>query len=395
MAILSGVYFLILAALQASSQNLNWENITVLEGNAAIFNCIVNKSDESFIEWKNPKQHVLYFNNIKALRDHRYKLVNYSTSQLIITLFNTTVDDEGMYSCLYYHQKITKKQVYLTILAPPSTPTLNITKHTRKEKLVSCITTGSKPKPQLTWLLNKRLELHGHTKYNLDSKGAKFTAISTLKIKAHNKNFTVECLVRHESLINRTLRATFTFANNYNFLGLTDSYKQTANAYISEQQNLTEVTTESEEGTTFNSTAIWNKANTSSIESENATSTIKCQNNIMENNGEPEKQQMKKNGALLLILVAFLICGLVIIFQLFVLKLWKEHLKWRKQKDESDTTGDSNRSNKSSNEENVQGENNNQEPNLQIKYITHTNSEEHIKQYANYILEDEIKESAV
>ncbi|XP_072885589.1 cytotoxic and regulatory T-cell molecule isoform X1 [Hemitrygon akajei] len=395
MAIRSILYILVLAALQASTYSLKLENITVLEGNSAVLNCTMNKSEGSFIEWKNPKQQVLYFNDIKALRDNRYKLVNFSSSQLIITLRKTTVDDDGVYSCLYYDHQIVKKQLKLTVLAPPLTPILNITKQSPKKKVISCITTGSKPKPQITWLLNNRLELHGRTKYKPENKGAKFTTISTLKIKSHEKNFRIDCVVRHEALMNRTLKATFRFNNNYNFIGPTELYTQTANvnettmnpsstpntelpftkmqrstfpnetdSFTANDSNLfnsNETSTERNEGIAFNSTSTWNETSISSIENKNSTSTIKCQNNnIMENDAKYEKQHMKKNGALLLILVAFLICGLVIVFQLFVLKLWKEHLKWRKQKDESDTIGDSNRSNKSSNEENGRTENNNQ-----------------------------------
>ncbi|XP_055516633.1 cytotoxic and regulatory T-cell molecule isoform X2 [Leucoraja erinacea] len=463
MAILSVLCFLVFAALQANSQSLQWKFITVLEGNSAVLNCTMKKSEGSYIEWKNPKQQVLYFNKKKELRDHRFKLVNYSTSQLIITLRDTTVDDDGIYSCLYYAHKIIKKQVHLTVLAPPSNPMLSVSKRSLKEKVVRCITKGSKPKPQVTWLLNNRVELHGRTKYKQENNSAKYTTISILKLKRHNKNSRIDCLVRHEALMNRILRATYRFDNNYNLFEPTESYAQTTTSDVattspeptmdSEQPDLdkedfytretpktklendttlnasstpimelpiTEIqkstfktkagsfigygstplnsnenSTERNERTTFNSTITWNKANTSSIDSEK-TLTIKCHSNLtIENNGKYEKQQMKKNGALLLILVSFLICALFIIFQLFVLKLWKQHLKWKKQKDESDITGESNKSNKSSNEENVRAENDNQDSNLQTQYIVHTNSEERVKQYCNDIPEDQTQESTV
>ncbi|XP_078388315.1 cytotoxic and regulatory T-cell molecule isoform X1 [Cetorhinus maximus] len=451
-----------------------------------------------------------------GLRDRRYKLVHYSGTKLIITLLNTTVQDDGMYTCTYYgHQPVTK-QVYLTVLAPPSPPVLNITKHLlkgREEKVIRCITTGSKPKPQITWLLNNRLELHGHTEYIPENKGAKFTTISMLKIKAHDQEFRVDCLVRHESLMNRVLKVSYIFDNNYNSLGLNESYTQTANEtsttsmpesasnsesfesvtqgnnteniptanYItttfipestadteqpeadkvenstqdtpktnydfvtsredstllmnesetessinltsstdipttetgqstfqitedsstsdkSNPQNLTEDTTESYEEN-INSTIVWDVTNTSSLEQENPISTAKCEDNqTMKNNEKPQKLQMKQSSALLLILVAFLICGLLIVFQMFVLKIRKEHLKWRKQKDDSDLTVESNRSNRSSNEENVRPENNNRDPNFGTHYTIQIHSEEQMKQYTN-ITEDQIntldKESTV
>uniref|UniRef100_UPI00398F2A04 cytotoxic and regulatory T-cell molecule-like n=1 Tax=Pristiophorus japonicus TaxID=55135 RepID=UPI00398F2A04 len=570
MAVRSVLYVLAFLALQASSHTLQRENITVIEGESVVLNCLMDSSENSFTEWTNPRRQVIYFNNIQALRDRRYKLVHYSSSRLIVTLLNTTVEDDGLYTCLHYDHQIATKQMYLTVLAPPSPPVLNITKFLLKgseQMVISCLTTGSKPMPQITWLLNNRLELHGHTENKLENKGTKFTTISMLKIKVHDQESRVDCLVRHESLMNKTLRATFRFNNNYNSLGPTESYTQSANEmnttsmpesttdselsesvtqenstqntstanYLattfipdstagSEQpktgieeedstqgtpktnydfltsiedstlltnenetesslnstfstellttkagqspfqitedsstsdksnpHNSTEGTTESDavsetassrnstpstelpvteiqqntfqnmadaftssnsnplnstenketNGTIFNSTTAWSKTNSSSLErDDNTTATTKCENNQnMENNEKQEKQQMNKSGALLLILVAFLICGLLIVVQLFVLKLRKEHLKWRKQKDDSDLTVDSNRSNKSSNEENGRPEHNNQEPNFGMHNAIQINSEEQMKQYSNYISEDQMntleKESAV
>ncbi|XP_067910437.1 cytotoxic and regulatory T-cell molecule-like isoform X1 [Heterodontus francisci] len=536
MAVHSVLYFLAFLVLQASSASLQTENITVLEGESVVLNCTMDGSKDSFIEWTNPRWQVIYFNNIQGLRDRRYKLVQYSSAKLIVTLLNTTVEDDGMYTCLYYSHQIVTKQVYLTVLAPPSPPVLNITKHLlkgREEKVISCITTGSKPKPQITWLVNNQLELHGHTEYKPENKGTKFTTISILKIKAHDQESRVDCLVRHESLMDKILRVTYRFDNNYNSLGVTESYTETANemnttsmpelatdiesfqsvtqenstentptanydfltstedsmlltnesetesslnstsstellttkagqstfqitedpsTYKNNFHNSTEGTTESDaisetassrnstpstelpiteiqqstfqhktdaftlsnsnlhnstenntetnEGTIFNSTSAWSITNTSSMEQEKTISTVKCGNTqIMENNGKQEKQQMKQSSALLLILIAFLICALLIVFQLFVLKIRKEHLKWRKQKDDSDLTVESNRSNKSSNEEHVRPENNNREPTFGMHYTSQIHSEEQMKRYTNNISEDQIntldKESTV
>ncbi|XP_038634607.1 cytotoxic and regulatory T-cell molecule isoform X2 [Scyliorhinus canicula] len=539
MATCSMLYLLAFLVLQANSATLPRENITVIEGQSVVLNCSMDGSEKAFIEWTNPRWQVTYFNNIRGLRDRRYKLVHYSSSKLIVTLLNTTVQDDGVYTCLYYDHQVLTKQVCLTVLAQPSPPVLTITTHFQKgreEKVIRCITTGSKPKAQITWLLNNRLELHGHTEYIPENNGAKFTTISTLKIKAHDQESRIDCLVRHESL-NKVLTATHKFDNNYNSHGLTESYTQTANemntsstsmpepasaselfesvtqenrtedvptvnyiatTFISESaadgeqpeadtvenstpgtnesqtesslnstsntkippteteqstfqftedsssfdknhpHNLTEGTTESDVSETessVNSTpsmvlpvtetpqnTSWNKAdsftssysnphnstenntetnektinsttaisltNSSSFEQEDPIPTAKCENNqIMGKKEIPRKQQMKQSSALLLILVAFLICALLIVFQLFVLKIRKEHLKWRKQKDDSDLTVESNRSNRSSNEENVRPENNNRDPNFGTQYTIQIHSEEQMKQYTNNITE--------
>ncbi|XP_060702969.1 cytotoxic and regulatory T-cell molecule isoform X1 [Hemiscyllium ocellatum] len=513
----SVLYLLAFLGLQASSATLKRENITVLEGESVVLNCTMDRIENSSIEWTNPKRHVLYFNNIRGIRDRRYNLVHYSKAKLFITLVNTTVEDDGVYTCLYYNHPVISKEVYLTVLAPPSPPVLNITTRLLKgkeEKVVSCITTGSKPKPQITWLLNNRLELRGHTEYNPENKGTKFTTISMLNIKAHDQESRVDCLVRHESLMNKVLRVTYRFDNHYNSLGLTEIYSQTTNEInptsttesattselfesvtlenstenistvnydfltstedsmlftngtesslnstssteiliattgqstfqikeesstsVSEMESSLTSTpsmelsvTESEQNISqdkidlfnssyskpynssennteanewaINSTTVWNLTTNSSLEQENPNDTVKCENNqSIENNEKPEKLRMKRSSALLLILIAFLICGLLIVFQLFVLKIRKEHLKWRKQKDDSDLTVESNKSNRSSNEENVRPENNNREPNFANHYTVQVHSEGQMKQYMNSITEDQIntldKESTV
>ncbi|GCC23114.1 hypothetical protein chiPu_0001507 [Chiloscyllium punctatum] len=479
----SVLYLLAFLGLQGSA-TLKRENITVLEGQSIVLNCTMDRIENSSIEWTNPKRQVLYFNNIRGIRDRRYNLVHYSKAKLFITLVNTTVEDDGVYTCLYYNHPVISKEVYLTVLAPPSPPVLNITTRLlkgREEKVVSCITTGSKPKPQITWLLNNRLELRGHTEYNPENKGTKFTTISTLNIKAHDQESRVDCLVRHESLMNKILRVTYRFDNHYNSLGLTEIYSQTTNddfltstensmlftngtesslnstssteilitttgqstfqikeessTSVSEiessltttpsmelpvtksEQNISQDKVDlfnssysnpynSSENNTkanewaINSTTVWNLTTNSSLEQENPNATVKCENNqIIEYNEKPEKLRMKRSSALLLILIAFLICGLLIVFQLFVLKIRKEHLKWRKQKDDSDLTVESNKSNRSSNEENVRPENNNREPNFANHYTIQIHSEEQMKQYMSSITEDQIntldKESIV
>ncbi|XP_048418324.1 cytotoxic and regulatory T-cell molecule isoform X2 [Stegostoma tigrinum] len=483
MTVPSVLYLLAFLGLQASSATLKRENITVLEGESIVLNCTMDRIENSSIEWSNPKWHVIYFNDIRGIRDRRYNLVHYSEAKLFVTLLNTTVEDDGVYTCSYYNHPTVSKEVHLTVLAPPSPPVLNITTRLvkgKEEKVVSCITTGSKPKPQITWLLNNRMELRGHTKYNPENKGTKFTTTSTLNIKAHDQESRVDCLVRHESLMNNVLRVTYRFDNNYNSLGLTETYSQTTNndfltstedsmlltnetesnlnstfstevlltttgqstfQIIEESSTLSEIEssltstpsmeislTEIQQNTskdkaelfnsiygnphnasenyteanewTINSTTVQNLTKNSPLEQGNPNATAKCENNqIMENNGKTEKLRMKQSSALLLILVAFLICGLLIVFQLFVLKIRKEHLKWRKQNDDSDLTVESNKSNRSSNEENVRHENNSREPNFAKHYTIQIHSEEQMKQYTNSITEDQIntldKESTV
>ncbi|XP_007894336.2 cytotoxic and regulatory T-cell molecule [Callorhinchus milii] len=450
--------FFVLSVLPANSQHLEIQKITVLEGEPAILNCTINGSESAVIEWKNPRGYVIFFTNMRGLKDTRYKLVNFSNTMLIVSLLNTTVEDGGTYTCLQYGYAIETKQVLLRVLAPPNRPTLSMTKHElhgEEKKVFTCITTGSKPKPQITWLLNNEVRLQVHTTYELENNGLKFTTTSTLKIIEHYNELRIDCLVEHEGLTN-TLRATLQFGSksrkiqiivptnssekdesitsdtssstDYNPLRSTESYTHTTNEIRPESmtENSTQnafptshsfftstedpqiLTNESETSMNSNSTTdeespvtvsgqstLQTKADLhTSFYSNSTESNSTEQHEEKSENRSNQTNQMKHSTALILILIAFLICALFIIIQLFVLKVRKEHMKWKKQNDDSEQTVESNRSNKSSNEDNFRHESNNREQNLVTQYAVRINSVEHLEQqHSNGIHEDHLNKT--
>uniref|UniRef100_A0A4W3HD19 Ig-like domain-containing protein n=1 Tax=Callorhinchus milii TaxID=7868 RepID=A0A4W3HD19_CALMI len=406
----------------ANSQHLEIQKITVLEGEPAILNCTINGSGSAVIEWKNPRGYVIFFTNMRGLKDTRYKLVNFSNTMLIVSLLNTTVEDGGTYTCLQYGYAIETKQVLLRVLAPPNRPTLSMTKHElhgEEKKVFTCITTGSKPKPQITWLLNNEVRLQVHTTYELENNGLKFTTTSTLKIIEHYNELRIDCLVEHEGLTN-TLRATLQFGSKSRKIQIIvptnssekdESITSDTSSSTDCELNLNPIflsSTESETSMNSNSTTdeespvtvsgqstLQTKADLhTSFYSNSTESNSTEQHEEKSENRSNQTNQMKHSTALILILIAFLICALFIIIQLFVLKVRKEHMKWKKQNDDSEQTVESNRSNKSSNEDNFRHESNNREQNLVTQYAVRINSVEHLEQqHSNGIHEDHLNKT--
>ncbi|CAM5171801.1 unnamed protein product [Eretmochelys imbricata] len=204
-----------LLPLQGDFQEVHTESVTVEEGQDLSLQCDFTGDHESVFTWSDPRGFLIFLKSDRGLKDQRYKLIHYSKYKLSISLSNVTVQDEGTYTCFYYDVPVKTKKVNVTVLAAPSKPLLEVSDirtNGKEEKIVlSCLTQGSKPPPQITWLLNNGLEVYGDIKHKFEHDGKKCNTISTLIVHAYNRNSTASCVIRHETLRGERLTASFQF----------------------------------------------------------------------------------------------------------------------------------------------------------------------------------------
>ncbi|XP_077162703.1 cytotoxic and regulatory T-cell molecule [Paroedura picta] len=219
-------WVLALLLLQEASLDAPIENQTVVEGQDLDLHCVVAGDNTSSLQWTDPRYSVLFHDHQKGLKDNRYKLLNSSKDRLSIRLANTTTDDEGVYTCHHYTAAATTKLVNVIVLAAPSKPLLEefpIRVHGGEENIIlKCSTWGSKPPPQITWLLDNGIELFGDTRHQCEGNGKKYNSTSTLTVHTFNQKSTMTCVIRHKALGSGNLTATVYLSHTRNILNITE-----------------------------------------------------------------------------------------------------------------------------------------------------------------------------
>ncbi|NXY85384.1 CRTAM protein, partial [Alcedo cyanopectus] len=288
--------------------------------------------------------YMMSFTSLAALRDQRYKLLQYSRAEFSIQLSNTTVHDEGVYKCFYYGTPFKSTSRTIEVLAAPSKPVLKVSQDTKRGMTLSCYTQGCKPQPQLTWLLDNGMELPGDTQHELEADGKKWSTTSSLTVLAHGANSTASCIVQHPALRGEKLMASFRFED----LPRTGSDQSTISAAAPEDP------------------VVPSSASTPTQHhlQPDVTSACKFALQLHEFTKPGEKHQKSEginkteNNVLLPVLVAILILVLLIIVLLFMRKLKKAHGAWKRENDVSEQTLESYKS--KSNEESPGHEKNGQ-----------------------------------
>nr|XP_060643299.1 cytotoxic and regulatory T-cell molecule [Anolis sagrei ordinatus] len=304
--------------LQGAFQETHKEIVTVVEGDTLDLDCRVAAAPSGHhrptLEWKNPKGYVIFLNKHRGLRDQRYKLAHYSVDALSITLSNVTMQDEGLYTCFYYSDKIQRKDVSVIVIAAPSQPLLEALRtrsHNEEEKIIlKCSTWGSKPPPRVTWMLDNGVELFGDSEHQRDAK--KYNSTSILTVRKYTRTSFFTCIIHHEALEGGNLTATlylkpFTSDKIFN--------ATEGNSTMPTMSTMIEASTLSFNSTIYNGTNLTYKGIVG-----------------------------KEPSVLLPALVTILLVVLSIVVLLFVVKLWKAHREWKKGNDVSEQTLESNRS---------------------------------------------------
>ncbi|KAI1230768.1 hypothetical protein IHE44_0008649 [Lamprotornis superbus] len=380
------------------------DSVTLKEGENLKLSCIFStlSSNNSTLQWLNPDGFTIFFNSQQVLRDQRYKLLHYSKDELSIQLSNVTVQDEGIYSCFYYSRHFQSKRQNVEILAAPSHPVLEVSQDAGRGIKLSCSSQGSKPQPQISWLLDNGIELSGDTRHQLGADGKKWSTSSTLRILSYSPQVTASCILQHPALRGERLVASLHFQDlpspgNPEVSSPSSSPKDaevSSSAPTPAQPNLTDVTSNGPEETTtaeelggssssggFNGTETAPSGNGTEGEPPRTEVPPPCENitgistPTLEQDPESKSFVKKERNLLLPMLVAALIFVLLIIVLLFMVKLKKAHGVWKRENDVSEQTLESYKSR--SNEDSPGHERNGQavNPKSNMQYVT----EEHVE----------------
>ncbi|NWZ86057.1 CRTAM protein, partial [Poecile atricapillus] len=268
------------------------------------------------LQWLNPHGFTIFLNAQRVLRDQRYKLLRYSKDELSIQLSNVTVQDEGIYSCFYYSRHFQSKSLNVEILAAPSPPVLEISQDEGRGIKLSCYSQGSKPQPQISWLLDNGVELPGDSRHQLGADGKKWSTSSTLRMLSCSPKATASCIIQHPALRARRLMASF-HCQDLPSTGTADKHTVNSSQFLG-RILLSHHTDPSE--------IILNYQR-----------HLPTQTSVTEQNPQ-SKSIVKKKNLLLPILVAALVFVLLIIVLLFMAKLKKAHGVWKRENDVSEQT---------------------------------------------------------
>ncbi|XP_015855204.3 cytotoxic and regulatory T-cell molecule [Peromyscus maniculatus bairdii] len=336
--------------LQAAS--LTMETITVEEGQTLTLKCATSLRQDASLQWLAPSGFTIFFNQHPALKSSKYQLLHHSATELSIRVPNVTLQDEGVYKCLHYESSVrTKKQVRVIVLVTPFKPTVEALvlrrQNGEKHVVLKCSTERSKPPPQITWLLGRDMEIYGGLHHEFETDGKTCNTTSTLIVHSYGNNSTVHCIIRHRGLQGSKLVAPFRFED-----------------LVADQ----ETASDAPEHSSFSSQApqeptsevsMMGNSSIQEIDEEEEEHVTQDPDLATEASVQYIGLEKRKSGILLLILVSFLIFILFIIVQLFIMKLRKAHMIWKKESEISEQTLESYRS-RSNNEETSSQENKSQ-----------------------------------
>ncbi|XP_067255368.1 cytotoxic and regulatory T-cell molecule isoform X3 [Chanodichthys erythropterus] len=293
--------------------------LTVAEGDTLVLKCPrKNFSVDAYMEWRNPRGHVMFFNNIKGLRDSRSSIFTLNNSEYTLLLSNVTFDDEGIYRCLMYEDRVVSKRFKVKVLA---TPKIDMAEFEDKT-ILKCSVTGNGNPPELSW------------------------RISGVEIEAVTASTS-----RYSSTRDELKTETMTTATS------SPAFSSTAHMELSSEN--TEVlptgdsTTSNHRQVEENSTATDINLTTQNINSSESNSP---EGNLTKNGtnsqgfGNDKQINHKESSPLLILLVTSLIMALLIVVIFFVIRLRKAHIAWKKENEESEQSVESSKS-KSSHEE--------------------------------------------
>ncbi|KAJ6653200.1 hypothetical protein lerEdw1_010073 [Lerista edwardsae] len=187
---------------EGDGQNLVTEDVTVVEGEVAIISCRVKNSDDSVIQLLNPNRQTIYFRDFRPLKDSRFQLVNFSSSELRVSLTNVSVSDEGRYFCQLYTDPPQEYYMTITVLVPPRNLRIEPQKDTAvegEEIELNCTSMASRPATRIRWFKGSK-ELPGKSEVEQWSDMYTVTSQISLTVKREDDGVPVVCQVDHPAV---------------------------------------------------------------------------------------------------------------------------------------------------------------------------------------------------
>ncbi|KAM9113770.1 cell adhesion molecule 1 isoform 2-T2 [Pangshura tecta] len=187
---------------RGDGQNLVTEDVTVVEGEVATISCRVKNSDDSVIQLLNPNRQTIYFKDFRPLKDSRFQLVNFSNSELRVSLTNVSVSDEGRYFCQLYTDPPQEIYTTVTVLVPPRNLVIDIQKDiaTEGEEIeLNCTSMASRPATTIRWFKGNK-ELKGKSEVEQWSDMFTVTSQLLLTVGREDDGVPVICLVDHPAV---------------------------------------------------------------------------------------------------------------------------------------------------------------------------------------------------
>nr|XP_020649221.1 cell adhesion molecule 1 isoform X2 [Pogona vitticeps] len=184
-------------------QNLVTEDVTVIEGDVATISCRVKNSDDSVIQLLNPNRQTIYFRDFRPLKDSRFQLVNFSSSELRVSLTNVSISDEGRYFCQLYTDPPQEYYMTITVLVPPRNLRIEYQKETAlegEEIELNCTAMASRPVTTIRWFKGSKPLLAGKTEVEQWSDMYTVTSQLSLKVKREDDGVPVVCQADHPAV---------------------------------------------------------------------------------------------------------------------------------------------------------------------------------------------------
>ncbi|XP_052472958.1 cell adhesion molecule 1-like isoform X2 [Carassius gibelio] len=188
---------------KVQGQNLVTNNVSVVEGEMAIISCRVKNNDDSVIQLLNPNRQTIYFRDVRPLKDSRFQLVNFSDNELLVSLSNVSLSDEGRYVCQLYTDPPQEAYADITVLVPPGNPILESREEIvseGNETEITCTAMGSKPASTIKWMKGDQPLQGEATVEELYDRMFTVTSRLRLTVSKEDDGVAVICIIDHPAV---------------------------------------------------------------------------------------------------------------------------------------------------------------------------------------------------